>query len=162
MTFRLCRTKSALPLLAATVLAGAAVAGCARPAQQAAPQISLSSAQITVPNTSGTTNAYVDVENNGPPDMLLSGRISVGGSVALRSPTPRDATLMRTVPAIRIPAHSFVRLMPNSSHLLITDAGRMKSGTEITLTLVFSHGGAISVPAMVTNPQTGGSSYFLN
>ncbi len=38
----------------------------------------------------------------------------------------------------------------------------MKAGTEITLTLVFAHAGSISVPALVTNPQTGGSSYFLN
>ena len=33
---------------------------------------------------------------------------------------------------------------------------------EITLTLTFARIGSISVPAMVTNPQTGGSSYFLN
>jgi copper(I)-binding protein len=38
----------------------------------------------------------------------------------------------------------------------------MKAGTEITLTLVFAHAGTFSVPAMVTNPQSGGSSYFLN
>jgi hypothetical protein len=38
----------------------------------------------------------------------------------------------------------------------------MKSGTEITLTVMFAHGGSVSVPAMVTNPQTGGASYFLN
>jgi hypothetical protein len=27
---------------------------------------------------------------------------------------------------------------------------------------VFAHAGSVSVPALVTNPQTGGSSYFLN
>jgi copper(I)-binding protein len=38
----------------------------------------------------------------------------------------------------------------------------MKSGTNITLTLRFAHAGKFRVPAEVTNPQTGGSSYFLN
>jgi hypothetical protein len=38
----------------------------------------------------------------------------------------------------------------------------MKAGTEITLTLVFAHAGAVSVPALVTNPETGGGSYFVN
>ena len=38
----------------------------------------------------------------------------------------------------------------------------MKGGTQITLTLVFAKAGKISVPALVTNPETGGGSYFLN
>jgi copper(I)-binding protein len=150
-------------LVAGVVLAGVSIAGCSRPAQQAGSPITLLSAQVTVPNGSRTTDAYVQVQNNGPADQLISAHVSVGGHVALRSPAGTSgAVLMRTVPAIRIPAHSLVRLAPYTSHLLITDSGRMKAGTEITLTLVFAHAGAISAPAMVTNPETGGSSYFLN
>jgi copper(I)-binding protein len=148
--------------LAVAVLAGAVVAGCSWSAPRPGPQITLSSAQVTSPNAAGTTDAYVEVTNNGPADTLISARISVGGRVALRSPASGDGTLMRTVNSIRIPADSFTRLSPNSSHLLITDSGKMKAGTEITLTLVFAHAGAVSVAAMVTNPQTGGASYFLN
>jgi copper(I)-binding protein len=149
-------------ILAVAVLAGLAIAGCSPPAQQAGPPITLSSAQVTVPNSSGTTEAFVDVQNNGPADLLVSARVSVGGRVSLRSPTHSQPMLMRTVTSIRIPADSLLRLEPYTSHLLITDSGRMKAGTEITLTLVFAHAGAVSVAAMVTNPQTGGSSYFLN
>jgi copper(I)-binding protein len=69
---------------------------------------------------------------------------------------------MRTVRGIPIPARSFVGLDPNGPHLLVTDAGKMISGREITVTLEFAHAGAVSVPAMVTNPATGGASYFLN
>jgi copper(I)-binding protein len=46
--------------------------------------------------------------------------------------------------------------------MLITRAGAMRSGGQITLTLVFAKGGTVSVIADVTNPATGGSSYFLN
>jgi copper(I)-binding protein len=152
----------AVAVLAGPVVAGTAVAGCSWSTPRSGPEITLSSAQVTYPNAAGVTDAYVDVQNSGPADTLISAHISVGGRVALRSPATGAGTLMRTVSSIRIPADTFLRLTPNSSHLLITDSGKMKSGTEITLTLVFAHAGAISVPAMVTNPQTGGSSYFLN
>lgn len=147
---------------AATVVLGSGLAGgCAYPAQ-AVPLIQLSSAQVVQPNAGSTTDAYVDVRNNGPADKLIAARISVGGRITLRSPVHAGQVEMRTVTSINIPARSFTGLDPNGSHLLITDAGQMRSGTEVTLTLVFAHAGTFSIAAMVTNPETGGSSYFLN
>jgi copper(I)-binding protein len=143
------------------VLGTCLAAGCAAP-PPAGPQIKLSSAQVTQPSAAGITDVYVDVQNNGPADKIVSAKISVGGRVMLRSPVRPGVVQMRTVPSITIPANSFVGLDPNSSHLLVTSSGPMRAGTEITLTLVFAHAGAISVPAMVTNPETGGGSYFLN
>jgi hypothetical protein len=35
-------------------------------------------------------------------------------------------------------------------------------GKDIYLTLTFAHGLTMTVIALVTNPQNGGSSYFLN
>lgn len=147
---------------AVAAVAAMLLAGCGDVQQPAGPQIVLLSAQVTVPNASGMTDAYLVVQNNGPAVQLIGGRTSAGGAVALRSPTGRGRIVMRTVSAITIPAHSLFRLDPNTSHLLITGSGPMRSGTEITLTLIFARDGAFSVPAMVTNPQTGGSSYFLN
>jgi periplasmic copper chaperone A len=151
--------KAAASLLA--ILGTCLGAGCAVPAQ-AGPLIRLSSAQVTEPGSSRITAVYVDVQNNGPQTKLISARLSVGGRVTLRSPVHAGQIEMRTVPSITIPARSFVGLDPNGSHLLVTDAGPMRAGTEITLTLVFAHAGTFSVAAMVTNPQSGGSSYFLN
>jgi copper(I)-binding protein len=145
-----------------TVLGALLLAGCAAPVPRAAPSIKLSSAQVTQPSNSGVTDIYVDVQNTGPADELIGARISVGGHVTLRSPSHVGVMDMHTVRAITIPARSFVGLDPNGSHLLVTDAGKMISGREITVTLLFAHAGAISVPAMVTNPATGGASYFLN
>jgi copper(I)-binding protein len=146
----------------AAVLGASLAAGCAAPASRPGPSIKLSSAQVTQPSKSGVTDVYVDVQNTGPADELIGARISVGGHVTLRSPGRAGAMDMHTVSAITIPARSFVGLDPNGSHLLVTGAGKMISGREITLTLLFAHAGPISVPAMVTNPATGGSSYFLN
>ena len=148
----------------ACVLAVVAVClatGCAA-AARSVPQIKLSSAQVSQPGASGVTDVYVDVQNNGPADELIGARISVGGAVTLRSPARPGVIQMRTVPGIAIPARSFFGLDPNGPHLLVTDAGKMISGHEITITLMFAHAAAVSVPAMVTNPATGGASYFLN
>lgn len=146
----------ALALLG-TVLA----AGCAVPAQ-AGPVIQLSSAQVIAPGANRITDVYVDVRNNGPQIKLIAARLSVGGRVTLRSPLHAGQAEMRTVQSITIPARSLTGLDPNGPHLLVSDSGPMRADTEITLTLVFAHVGTFSVPAMVTNPQSGGSSYFLN
>jgi copper(I)-binding protein len=143
------------------VLGTSFLAGCALPGQQG-PAIKLSSAQVTEPSATGITDVYVDVANSGAADQIVGARISVGGKVTLRSPVRAGVVQMRTVTAIDIPAKSFVGLDPNTSHLLVTGSGPMKAGTLITLTLVFAHAGAVSVPALVTNPQTGGGGYFLS
>jgi hypothetical protein len=38
----------------------------------------------------------------------------------------------------------------------------MRGGKDFMLTLDFARAGAVSVVAQVTNPESGGSSYFLN
>jgi copper(I)-binding protein len=147
---------SALALLGAVM-----AAGCAVPAQ-ARPVIQLSSAQVIAPGANRITDVYVEVLNNGPQTKLIAARLSVGGQVTFRSPVHAGELEMRTVRSITIPARGLTGLDPNGSHLLVSDSGPMRAGTEITLTLVFAHAGTFSVAALVVNPQSGGSSYFLN
>jgi copper(I)-binding protein len=148
--------------VAAALGAAVLVAGCSAEADTGSAVLEVLTAQVTQPNAQGVTVVYFEVQNNGPADEIIGAKSSAGGSVELRSPTHADSVQMRTVTGIRIPAHALFRLSPNGSHLLILHSGPMKSGTEITLTVMFAHGGSVSVPAMVTNPQTGGASYFLN
>jgi copper(I)-binding protein len=138
------------------------LAGCGEAQASAPPAVTLISGQVLMPNAHGVTDAYVIIQNNGAAVKLIGARSQAGGSVALRSPGNSQPIVMHTVRAITIPAHSLFHLQPSGAHLLITGSGPMKAGTEITITLVFAHVGAFSVPAMVTNPQTGGASYFLN
>ncbi len=147
---------------AGLALAAALLAGCGAAQASSGPPVTLLSGQVLEPNADGVTDAYVIVQNNGPAVTLVGARSSAGGSVVLRSPGNSEPIVMRTVHTITIPGHSLFHLQPSGPHLLITDSGPMKAGTEITITLLFAHLGALSVPAMVTNPQTGGSSYFLN
>ena len=66
------------------------------------------------------------------------------------------------MPEIPIAPEAMTRFNPDSFHLLITGAGTMRDGKDITLTLTFAHAGTVTILAMVTNPESGGSSYFLN
>lgn len=145
----------------ALLAGGPALAGCAQKAAAAA-SIEVGTAYVEVPTSGNSTGAYLVIRNNGAPDRLTSARTSDGGRVTFRTPVRPGAAVMRTVPDITIPADALLRLSPDGSHLLITGAGPMKGGTQITLTLTFAKGGTISVEAEVTNPSSGGSSYFLN
>jgi len=69
---------------------------------------------------------------------------------------------MHTVADISIPANTLVQFNPDNYHLLITGAGPMHDGKDIMLRLTFANAGTITVIALVTNPETGGGSYFLN
>ena len=146
-------------LASAVLLAAVALAGCVSSAS-----INVTSAYVPQPTTPGTTVAYLDIRNNGQADRLVSAQTSVGGTVQLRArvESSSGALVMRAVPDIPIPADSLVRLNPDSYQLLITGAGPMYDGKDIWLRLTFANAGTISVLALVTNPETGGSSYFLN
>ncbi len=143
------------------LLGASALAGCAQKAVAAA-SLELGTAYVAVPNTTNVTSAYLVIRNNGPADRLISARTSDGGHVTFREPSRSGDRVMVSVPDIAIPADTLLRLSPDGSHLLITGAGPMKGGTQITLTLTFAEGGSLSVVAAVTNPESGGSSYFLN
>jgi len=156
------RLTSALGIAGAVLLAAVGVSGCGT--ASAASSLGVSSAYVPQPTTPGTTVAYLDIRNNGHADRLIAVHTSVGGTVQLRAPGERHAGMlsMHTVAYIPIPADSLVQLNPDSYHLLITGAGPMHDGKDIMLQLTFANAGTITVIALVTNPETGGGSYFLN
>jgi periplasmic copper chaperone A len=150
--------------LAAAVGLAVAVglAGCAAAPTPVAFPIQIGNTYVPVPASAGSTVAYVVIRNNGSADRLMSARTSAGGRVAFRAPARPGALTMHTVSSIAIPAHSTFAMVPDGYHMLITGAGPIRGGKDITLTLVFAHAGPVSVVAQVTNPTTGGSTYFLN
>jgi copper(I)-binding protein len=159
------RPRSRTPWAIAVALAACALtvatAGCAR--VKAAPSLTVTSAYVPLPVAAAphTTVAFLDIRNDGAPDRLVAARTSIGGTVVFREPAGRGTT-MKTVPAIAIPGASTVRLLPNGAHLLITGAGHMEGGKDITLVLTFARAGPVLVIAQVTDPQSGGGSYFTN
>ncbi len=154
--------RSVLGIAGAALLALLVVTGCA--SANAASSIAIASAYVPQPTKPGVTVAYLDIRNNGKPDRLISAQTSVGGTVQLRAPVARHAGVltMHTVPGIAIAANSMTLFNPDTYHLLITGAGPMHDGKDIMLRLTFANAGTVTVIAMVTNPESGGSSYFLN
>jgi periplasmic copper chaperone A len=157
--------RRAAAVLAAACTAAAAILALSGCGTQGSTAISIGSAYIPQPTTPGTTVAYLDIRNNGAAaDRLVSASTSVGGRVGFLAPDGmQDGTVMlKAVPDIAIPGNGMVRLNPTSFRLRITGAGPMQGGKDIILKLTFAHAGPVSVVALVTNPESGGSSYFLN
>ena len=149
----------------AVALVALSAAGCSVARASSSPSIAPTAAYVQQPSATGkTTVGYLDIRNNGGTDKLISVTTSVGGKVALRAPlNPGSSPVtMHTVADIPIPSDAMTQLIPNSYHLLITGAGPMHDGKDITLTLKFARAGSITILALVTNPNNGGGSYFLN
>ncbi len=152
-------------LVAAAVLLAAGTAGCSGRNHAGGSGILPTGAYVQQPSATGqSTVGYLDIRNNGSSDTLMAVSTSVGGSVQLRGPAGADQSpvIMHTVTSIPIPGNETTQLIPNSYHLLISGTGPMHDGKDIKLTLKFAHAGPITIYALVTNPQNGGSSYFLN
>jgi len=152
-------------LAGVAALVAAGTAGCASRNHAGGAGIIPTGAYVQQPASTGqSTVGYLDLRNNGTSDSLVSVSTSVGGTVQLRGPDGRGSSsvLMHTVTSIPIPADATTQLIPNGYHLLITGAGAMHDGKDIQLTLKFAHAGPVTIYALVTNPQNGGSSYFLN
>ncbi|HEV2377824.1 MAG TPA: copper chaperone PCu(A)C [Streptosporangiaceae bacterium] len=133
------------------------MAGCA--AQAGAAGIEVATAYVPVPETPGTTVAYVVIRNNGAADRLVAARTSAGGHVLFQAAAGLTARTLRSVP---VPAHGMLAMAPDGVHMVLTGVGPLRSGKDLTLTLVFAHAGAVPVVAQVTNPATGGASYLSN
>jgi copper(I)-binding protein len=159
---RLLRTIGLIGGAAAIMLAAA---GCASSNHAGGSGIVTNGAYVQQPSATGkTTVGYLDIRNNGAADELVSVSTSVGGTVVLRGPVSdgESPVVMHNVGDIPIPSDATTQLIPNSYHLLITGTGPMHDGKDIYLKLRFKLGGTFTVIAIVTNPQNGGASYFLN
>ena len=152
-------------MVGSAALIAVAATGCSVRNHAGGSDIVPTGAYVQEPAATGqATVGYLDIRNNGTADQLLSVSTSVGGTVELRGPVGKDASsvVMGTMSSIPLPAGITTQLIPNSFHLLITGARAMHDGKDIQLTLKFAHAGPITVYALVTNPQNGGASYFLN
>jgi copper(I)-binding protein len=146
-------------------LVAATAAGCASRNHAGGSGVVVASAYVQEPSATGkATVGYLDIRNNGTADELVSVATSVGGTVELRAPVPNGESpvVMHTVTSIPLAADATTQLIPNSYHLLISGTGPMHDGKDIQLTLKFAHSGPLTIYALVTDPQTGGASYFLN
>ena len=88
----------------------------------------------------------------------------MGGTVGFLAPDGMSSSgtmIMKTVQDISVPPQPSAdepQQLPAAHHR----AGPMQGGKDVILTLKFAHAGKVTVVALVTNPASGGGSYFLN
>ena len=159
------RFERVITVVGGAALIAASATGCGARNHAGGSGVVSTGAYVQQPAANGAqTVGYLDLRNNGAADQLVSVSTSVGGKVQLRGPDGKTASsvTMHTVPSIPLPSDSTTQLIPNGYHLLISGAGPMRDGKDIQLTLKFQHAPSITIYAIVTNPQNGGATYFLN
>jgi len=136
-----------------------AVTGCAQHRTAVAP-IKIASAYVLQSGGANVVAAYLVIANSGPADRLLSVRSSAGGRVLVVGPSGRGPSATSALSQLSVPGHSVTRLDPTGYHLEIVRSGRLRQGTDITLTLVFAHAGTMRVQAQVNNPAASNGGYL--
>lgn len=136
-----------------------AVTSCAQHHAAARP-IRIASAYLMQSAGANAVAAYFVIANSGPADRLLSVRSSAGGQVLMVGPGSRGLSAASTLSELSVPGHSVTRLDPSGYHLEIIRSGRLRQGTDVTLTLVFARAGTLRVPAQVNNPANSNGGYL--
>ncbi len=152
-------TTAASRALIGMIAAAVAVTGCAQNHHAVAP-IKIASAYVMQSAGANAVAAYLVIANSGQSDRLLSVRSSAGGQVLMVGPGRRGPSAASALSELSVPGHSVTRLDPSGYHLEIVRSGRLRQGTDVTLTLVFEHAGTMRVPAQVSNPATNNGGYL--
>jgi copper(I)-binding protein len=145
--------------IAGVTVAAMALGGCGQHRAAVAP-IRIASAYVMQSSGLNAQSAYLVISNNGSADRLLSVRSSAGGQVFFVAPRASGPAAASALSALAIPGHAITRLDPSGVHLEIVHSGRLREGTDVTLTLVFAHAGTMHVLAQVNNPATNDGGYF--
>ncbi len=145
--------------IAGVTAAAMALAGCAQRHVAVAP-IKIASAYVMQSNGIDVQSAYLIISNDGSADRLLSVTSSAGGQVLFVEPRASGPAATSALSELAIPGHAITRLDPSGAHLEIVHSGRLREGTDVTLTLVFAHAGTMHVLAQVNNPATNNGGYL--
>ena len=144
------RARAAL-CLAAALLPGPALAGCALEADAAgdgAPQLTVEGAYIPRPPTAELAGGFLTIENTGQTDDTLT---SVTSEAAERVEIhTTEGGSMRQAEALPVPAGGELRLEHGGSHLMIMGLGsRPAEGDTVPIELHFEKSPAISLEVPV-------------
>lgn len=114
-------------------------------------------ARATVPGQPAG-GAYLELENRGGADRLLSARSPASARVELHSMTMEGEVMrMRELEAVPLPAGATVKFQPGGLHLMLMGLkAPLKQGERVPLTLRFEKAGEVTVELSVESPGSMG------
>ena len=145
--------------IAGLAIVAMALVGCGQQRGTAAP-IKIASAFVMQGAGLNSDAAYLVIANSGSADQLVSVRSSAGGRVLFVGGRSSAAAAASALSELSVPGHAVTRLDPSGVHLEIVHPGRLREGSDITLTLVFAHAGTMHVLAQVSNPASSNGGYL--
>lgn len=128
----------------------------AAPAAAPLRQVQVQDAWINAaPAVAKNSVAFVTLQAGAQADVLLGVSSPIAQKVEIHQTTLAGGLLrMQRLPRINLPAQSRVALSADGRHLMLIGLQRpLQQGEHIPLTLVFRQAGAITVDALVREPQ---------
>ena len=101
-----------------------------------------------------TGGGFMQIDNAGPADRLMSARATVSGTVELHEMKMEgDVMRMRQVDGIALPAGKSVALKPGGYHVMFIGLkAPLKAGDSFPMTLKFEKAGEVTVEMKVEAP----------
>ena len=101
-----------------------------------------------------TGGGFMQIDNAGPADRLMSARATVSGTVELHEMKMEgDVMRMRQVDGIALPAGKSVALKPGGYHVMFIGLkAPLKAGDSFPMTLKFEKAGEVTVEVKVEAP----------
>lgn len=95
--------------------------------------------------------AFMQIQNAGDADELLSAQSEVAGKVELHEMKMVDGVMqMKAIKAVALPAAAEVKLAPGGLHVMLIDLKRpLKQGETFPMVLTFAKAGTVKVDVQV-------------
>lgn len=100
----------------------------------------------------GTSAAYVTIDNPTAQPVTVTGITVAGaGRAQMHEMTgPAEATTMRRVDTLTVPAHGSLALTPGGTHVMLFDVNPpLAAGQSVTMTVTFDHQPRQTIRALV-------------
>lgn len=124
----------------------------AAPATSAAPEtkpgVSAANARVVLPAVPGNPGAAYFTLDNQSKDVVAIASVTIDGAGKTEMHTTMDSA-MKPVARVEAEPRTQIAFEPGKLHVMVFDLGSLKAGTETELTMTFTDGDKLSIPAKV-------------
>ena len=128
----------------------------AAPATSAAPEtkpgVSAANARVVLPAVPGNPGAAYFTLDNQSKDVVAIASVTIDGAGKTEMHTTMDSAMdsaMKPVARVEAEPRTQIAFEPGKLHVMVFDLGSLKAGTETELTMTFTDGDKLSIPAKV-------------
>ena len=117
-------------------------------APETKPGVSAANARVVLPAVPGNPGAAYFTLDNQSKDVVAIASVAIDGAGKTEMHTTMDSA-MKPVARVEAEPRTQIAFEPGKLHVMVFDLGSLKAGTETELTMTFTDGDKLSIPAKV-------------